>query len=302
MSDLFSALDHVIDEKDFVRLIAMDRDVRRDPLRVHLSAGTGPALDIDPKGPPPHPFSRVASDRGRYRAGALLPALPWRVPNGAEAAALWKDNGAPSPTDIAIVRVFEPDPFASTMDRMNPLRAIDPSDPKIWALPHMRWLLGEISRVCAVSGPLTFKGVSDNLPGCATTTFVRDLDVYLGLHLDDGEGCAIDLLADARNRISINIGDVDRYLLFVNVTVRGMAALVGSDADRAAFHPGLADDVGRAFMRAFPAYPAIKVRVAPGEAYIAPTENILHDASSSGTHSPGRQLIILGHFTPKRPS
>src|SRR5688572_7475990 len=39
---------------------------------------------------------------------------------------------------------------------------------------------------------------------------------------------------------------------------------------------------GAAFMRRFPTCPVVRLRVRPGEAYVAPTENLLHDGSREG--------------------
>jgi hypothetical protein len=41
----------------------------------------------------------------------------------------------------------------------------------------------------------------------------------------------------------------------------------------------------------------VKVRVAPGEAYIAPTDNVIHDASTVGSQTPSITLTLRGWFT-----
>ena len=51
------------------------------------------------------------------------------------------------------------------------------------------------------------------------------------------------------------------------------------------------------FMSRFPGYPIMKVRVAPGEAYIAPTDNMIHDASTVGSKTPSVTLTLRGWFT-----
>ncbi len=49
-------------------------------------------------------------------------------------------------------------------------------------------------------------------------------------------------------------------------------------------------------MKRYPDYPVIKVRVAPGEAYIAPTENMIHDGSTVGKQYPDIHLTLFGYF------
>ena len=76
-----------------------------------------------------------------------------------------------------------------------------------------------------------------------------------------------------------------------------MLACVGDlDIDTTTFTPGLADRVGQAFLKRFPGYPVVKIRLKPGEAYIAPTENMLHEGSSLHIDETGFQFILLGHF------
>ena len=66
--------------------------------------------------------------------------------------------------------------------------------------------------------------------------------------------------------------------------------------------PTGATALGQAFMQRYPDYPVIKVRVAPGEAYIAPTENMIHDASTVAKRVPDLHLTFLGHIGPGAPT
>ena len=51
-------------------------------------------------------------------------------------------------------------------------------------------------------------------------------------------------------------------------------------------------------MRAFPDYPVVRLTIRPGEAYIAPTENLIHDGSTLGMTSPDLALHMIGALTP----
>jgi hypothetical protein len=54
--------------------------------------------------------------------------------------------------------------------------------------------------------------------------------------------------------------------------------------------------IGAAFMSAFPDYPIVRLRLQPGDAYIAPTENILHDGNSSDVVEINHYLSVRGRF------
>jgi hypothetical protein len=52
------------------------------------------------------------------------------------------------------------------------------------------------------------------------------------------------------------------------------------------------------FFETFPDYPVVRIRVAPGEAYIAPTENMVHDGSTDEQSQIDVTLTVLGTFPP----
>jgi hypothetical protein len=73
----------------------------------------------------------------------------------------------------------------------------------------------------------------------------------------------------------------DRYFLFVPMAVEGMARSLGPRVRGERLHNYMTG-LGRAFLSRYPDVPVMRCRVKPGEAYIAPTENIVHDGSSEG--------------------
>ena len=54
--------------------------------------------------------------------------------------------------------------------------------------------------------------------------------------------------------------------------------------------------LGRKFLRVFDDYPITRIRVKPGDAYIAPTENIVHD----GCTELGSDLDVSCHINAQR--
>ena len=55
-------------------------------------------------------------------------------------------------------------------------------------------------------------------------------------------------------------------------------------------------ELARIFTREYPDYPLIIVKIKYGEAYLAPTEHIIHDGYSIGKHSLDLFLTYLGYF------
>jgi hypothetical protein len=134
---------------------------------------------------------------------------------------------------------------------------------------------------------LVCKGVYLNPPGLTTVTSDRSSQNYIGLHFDSWDRLPIEERHLSSNRICINLGKEDRYLLFINLSVLTISRLIKEHTVNA---------LKTAFLQAYPDYPVIKVRVSPGEAYIAPTENMIHDGCSLERNSPDIHLTIRGHF------
>jgi hypothetical protein len=107
-----------------------------------------------------------------------------------------------------------------------------------------------------------------------TTTFDANGNHFLGLHVDSWEKSSLDQRHLAANRICINLGRSDRHFLFVNLSLTYINQQYYGN--RHNHHYALI----RQFLREHPGYPVIRVRVPPLHAYIAPTENIIHDGST----------------------
>ncbi len=119
---------------------------------------------------------------------------------------------------------------------------------------------------------------------------------YAGLHVDSWDDLQISKVgASAANRISINLGNYDRYLLFIDLTLeeiyknlelKNKPEIDEYNSTRLAYD----------FLSTNTQYPVCKLRVKPYEAYIAPTENIIHDGSTVGSKSSDITFITRGHF------
>ena len=53
-------------------------------------------------------------------------------------------------------------------------------------------------------------------------------------------------------------------------------------------------------MSHFGSYPVVRVRLDPGEGYMAPTENLIHDATTSSPDALDVQFRVCGRFWPMR--
>lgn len=138
-------------------------------------------------------------------------------------------------------------------------------------------------------------------PNLPTTSFDSMRSQYIGLHLDNWDKLPLHQRDKARNRVCINLGKGPRYFLFINLPVlkiiEKLQIILGSGAT---IHHG---NIAHEFFRCYPNYPVIKIKILPGEYYMAPTENILHDGYKEEIEEIDIALSFLGFFdSPKRVS
>lgn len=127
------------------------------------------------------------------------------------------------------------------------------------------------------------------------TVSSNDKDLLVGLHIDSWDRLPLLDRRKSRVRITVNLGLEDRYFLFVDLPAHSLFQILVNDAeDIRNFTWG--GKVGREFMLRYSYYPVIKVRLQPGEAYIAPTENIIHDGSTEGKLHFDIVFSSFGHF------
>ncbi|HEY6815170.1 MAG TPA: cyclophane-forming radical SAM/SPASM peptide maturase GrrM/OscB [Croceibacterium sp.] len=241
-----------------------------------------------------------AGTRG-YNPAAVLPRDDWRPCTPEEWAAFHSPARSPGPLNyVALIRLpAELQRLAAELGagvtlakpsgRGSPDGEFE-AEHRLQA--GIRELFGDTDAFC----PL---GIMLQDAGQKTTTVDEADGLRLGLHVDSWTKSRGDKRAGAINRIAVNLGEHPRRLLLLDLGVDQLMNLVRSTSDP---RPELRNptEIARQFLFRFPDYPVVSIQVLPGEAYIAPTENLVHDGCSSG--STGRDVVftILGQFTRDR--
>lgn len=138
-----------------------------------------------------------------------------------------------------------------------------------------------------------------NPPGLQTVTYNPKSGCYIGMHLDSFDKKTYPDTKYARNRICVNLGREPRYFIFYNLSLTSMFELLkklNKDITTNLKETDFSRGIGFSFMKHFPNYPIIKVKINPKEAYIAPTENVFHDGSTFGNEKNDIQLTLRGYF------
>jgi hypothetical protein len=230
-----------------------------------------------------------------YRPGAFLPRGQPRPATPTEVAAL---DGRTRARDrnhtIGIVRL----PAAL----VTALRQARAGEGRIADEALRRWpfdgLGAALAPGWAVSGELIALGYGHTPAGFLTVTFDAQAGRFIGLHIDDLDAMPLARREDSTTRLCVNLGDGARYLLFVNLGVARMAQMLAQAAGGDDFTRLRSTPLIHAFLRRFPAYPIVRLAILPGEAYIAPTENMIHDGSTAGMAHDDLQVTLRGLFDP----
>jgi hypothetical protein len=171
-------------------------------------------------------------------------------------------------------------PAAFRTDRDVALLAPDPDATRRPPDAHLA-RLGTVSR---------YLGVARDTPGKTTLT-VGDDGRRLGLHLDNWDRLPAADRHTSRNRVNLNLGPEARWFMFADVDVAAAhrpKAVPNTDSTRELVH------------RSPEPTTVVRLLIPAGWAYIAPTENRLHDASSTDQRNGTRHASALGWFSPER--
>lgn len=212
-----------------------------------------------------------------YAEGALLPNF--------ESATTLTEDVVPAKQKYSWgsdeIAVFSLDPSSQTAwkDFWEGTKKMEPSQihrhtigedllRKTFARVHERLKLGNGTRAF---------GFTVNHPKMATTTVDVVRGELCGIHLDSWESRSMQERLTARKRISINLGPGPRWFLFVPRTLKALADGLSkpSNDDR---------DPMTAVLNRIRQRPedltCAALCLLPGQAYIAPTESLMHDATS----------------------
>ncbi|MEW2618935.1 hypothetical protein [Streptomyces sp. NPDC048106] len=207
-----------------------------------------------------------------YDDGALVPGDDWTPVTADEAEQLRAD--ATAPDSVLIELVHQPLPDLEPNDLACRLETAVLLDPL-----NGRWpatLLG-----CAV-GP-------GNRP---TTTEDLATGRRIGLHVDNFDRLPYATRHQGRRRLCLNLGPGPRYLLVGDHDVQEICRALHSDAALERHYPHTEDI--RRYVAAGHSLRCLRIRLDPGDGYIAPTEFLPHDGSTAGVDRPSVAAFWLG--------
>jgi hypothetical protein len=247
----------------------------------------------------------------QYLPWAFVPKPPWRPLSPADMEVLTGDSRTYQPwnvgTDIAVVDIPEEytSPFVAMLEEEG-IRERCASGEYTTISRHPEWDRN-LARLRAYAMGLSCRDNTDDiffriaeprLPTITKDEFGADKRNFAGLHVDSWDGLPFRSRNRSRNRLCINFGREPRYSLFINLPLMQMFCHLGLRDPEDIYEDFRGLYLGHRFMCACPEYPVIRLQINPGEAYILPTDNLIHDASTENKQFPDITLTFLGRFRP----
>lgn len=202
------------------------------------------------------------TDDPDYDADALLPAEDWSPLSSRLAAELDAGHDAPGSTLVELVRV----PGLAALDEI-----------------HRFQPFGD-------RHPARFLGYTECAADQRTTTTDTRTKRRLGIHLDNFDRMPLERRHESRRRIGINLGPGPRFVVFTTQDVNGLARITP------VIERNPHTDQVRRFVAQGGQLTCIRIRLEPGEGYLAPTEVIPHDGSTTGIRIPSTIAFWLGEW------
>ncbi|KOU27938.1 hypothetical protein [Streptomyces sp. WM6368] len=199
-----------------------------------------------------------------YEPGAIIPAGQWRPMSEADVKAVTAPR---RPLDSTIVEIVRP-----TFREGLPLED----------------LTGPLGDPDAV-----YLGQALAKPDMTTTTDNYEDGRLIGLHLDNWDKLPYADKHTGRRRICLNLGPGTRFIVLGTLDAQSVCRTIHPDG-HAHRYPHTQDY--RDYVASGRPLRVIRIRLAPGEGYVAPTEYLLHDGSTEAQDQPSAAAFWLGHW------
>ncbi|MFF2020907.1 hypothetical protein ACFVW2_03720 [Streptomyces sp. NPDC058171] len=215
------------------------------------------------------PARQTAGQPG-YDDGAIVPDENWKPISATDIEQHRADASVPEGVRIELVH--------------RPLPNLDPDD--------LAGRLETAARLDPLNGrwPTKLLGCTASPSNWATTTEDPTTGRRIGLHVDNFDRLPYARRHQGRRRLCLNLGPGPRYLLIGDHDIQQICRTLYADPDR--HHPHTTDI--RRYVAAGHQLRCLRIRLDPGYGYIAPTEFLAHDGSTTGIDQPSVAAFWLG--------
>ncbi|UPK66562.1 hypothetical protein [Chitinophaga filiformis] len=254
--------------------------------QLYINAGTIPAT----------------ADTGLYyHPGSYIPRHEWRHLQPAESKLLVSNTAAGTDFSKSIYVGEIPETLRRSFATLG-LDQVKELDKVYPALKENESIVKQITeeleaflRPLSASRNYKFHRITRAMPNRETITchYIDEQFIYIGLHIDQSKRFTPHTAYRSGNRISINLSKENRWLAFINLSMRQVVNMLREKMDVSEVNP---DNIAYYFFQHYSDYPALKIEIKPYQYYIAPTDNFFHDATTLGNREIDVTIVYTGIF------
>lgn len=133
-----------------------------------------------------------------------------------------------------------------------------------------------------------------NPPYLDSTSYDYENEKFIGLHIDTHQALSLEQRKNGFQLCGINLGMSERYFYFIDLTVEEICEkLKIANVQEYSKIKKLTEQ----FLFSFPDYPIQRLTIKPNQAYLALTQNIIHDGASNCEGNPDITFFLAGYFS-----
>lgn len=239
----------------------------------------------------------------KYFEGSFIPLQTWRTLSASELKKIDATGQTFSKysKNLYVGEISEKIKNAFKLLHLNNCRIPDEVFPRFKAhkkdVKKINTVLHKFLKKCSSTGDFKFHKITRAMPNKETMTsfHVEGEFLHLGLHIDQSRHFKIHTAHKSGNRITINLSNETRSLIFTNLSMIQVYNLIRKKVDikKITLNP---DTIAMHFYRLYPEYPVLKLDLKPYQYYVAPTDNFFHDGSTMGTKYIDITIVYTGQF------
>lgn len=218
---------------------------------------------------------QIATNEPGYETGAVVPADDWEPVTEQGLASLRSSTDHTADTVIELVRTSIPDLTTATVQEREEAAAKLVTGYQAAPVPRLL-------------------ATATAQPGQRTTTEDGRTRLRIGIHVDNWDRLTYADRQHGRHRLGINLGPAHRYLLVADHDIQQICQQLHQETSIDLSHHYPHTDDLRRYVAAGRPLRVLRIRLDPGDGYVAPTELTPHDGSTLGATAASTIVFWLG--------
>jgi hypothetical protein len=241
-----------------------------------------------------------SEESGQSGGRRFLPRDDWRPLTASEKALLFTSQNVALPDAVTVfkinsaVREYFWQNAASVICAKDSTITAKERTTALWACADQ--IINAVSEIGITAKSLRSCDIQITPSPSNSTACDHSRGHYIGLHIDNHDKLPLGKRRHAFQLLCLNLGQAERHLFFINIGAPDLAAQFELDPARADERYAEAWRLTNDFFVQNPAYPVVRITLPPDYAYIAVTQNFIHDGGTNVSGYPDIAMLLAGQY------